>query len=913
MKLKFLIITLFICVLGFSQNKGTISGILTDKDSNNQPLPFANVLIKGTKTGVNTDLDGKYSIAVTPGNYILQFSFVGYESLEVPVTVKADEKVTVNRTLGSGSYKLEDVVIKATAPNREKETALLLDQKQAVVIKQSIGAQEMARKGASDVAAAVTKTTGITKQEGSGNIYVRGLGDRYNSTTMNGLPIPSNNPSKKNIRLDIFTTDIVESIGIDKTFNFRNFGDFAGANIDIVSKSYSGKGMLEFGLDFGVNSQAINQDKFYLQDGPSKTGFSKINYPDNPLNGYNFTTKWNKETATPVNSAFFLRGGNSFNVGENGKIGFFATAAFDSDYSYRNGVSNGSVNVQGVARRNFKFETFNYGTNTTLMANVNYKINSNNSLLFNSMFINSSSQDHKEYKGIIDIFDNASEGGGFVRRSSFDKTAMYINQVLGKHKFNEKINMNWGVSLNTIKNNVPDRMTNTLTPVDNSNLDVLQVANNNDSENNRFFQDLKEDELSANFAVDYKFKKDEEGNSKGKLTVGYSGRFKTIAFKATQFNFDINTSVTQPIVDINNIDGYFNQANYANGLFAIKTFNGGLKPQTFDGDQYVNAGFFALEYNFTPKLTVILSTRAESIYQKINWFTNLSPLGSNEFDKLEILPSTNIKYELSDRQNLKFAASKTYTLPQFKERAPFQFEDATETTFGNPDLYLSTDYNADIKWEFFPKSNEVISVTAFGKLIQNPINEITVASATNDISYVNTGEKAIAIGGEFEIRKNIFEIDSDNKENLTAGFNASYMYNNQDFDGQKVTDETNLSVFFSNKEGKLTGASDLLLNSDISYFKEFSKERNLLATLTYNYFSDRIYALGTSERGNLVDKAVGTLDFILRSKITKNIGLGLTVKNILDPTIERIQDKQNVLVESYKKGTNFKFSVTYKF
>jgi outer membrane receptor protein involved in Fe transport len=120
-------------------------------------------------------------------------------------------------------------------------------------------------------------------------------------------------------------------------------------------------------------------------------------------------------------------------------------------------------------------------------------------------------------------------------------------------------------------------------------------------------------------------------------------------------------------------------------------------------------------------------------------------------------------------------------------------------------------------------------------------------------------------------------------------------------------------VFFSNKEGKLTGASDLLLNSDVSYFKEFSKDCNLMATVTYNYFSDRIYALGTSDRGNLVDKAVGTLDLILRSKITKNIGLGLTVKNILDPTIERIQDKQNVSVESYKKGTNFKFSITYKF
>ena len=178
MKFKLLFFTLLITVISFSQNKGTISGILTDKDANNQSLPFANVLIKGTNIGTNTDIDGKYTITILPGSYTLQLSFVGYESVEIPVTVVADETVTINRALGSGSYTLKDVVVRNTA-SREKETALLLDQKQAVVIKQSIGAQEMARKGVSDVEEGLTKITGISKVESRG-LFVRGLEDRYN-------------------------------------------------------------------------------------------------------------------------------------------------------------------------------------------------------------------------------------------------------------------------------------------------------------------------------------------------------------------------------------------------------------------------------------------------------------------------------------------------------------------------------------------------------------------------------------------------------------------------------------------------------------------------------------------------------------------------------------------------------------
>lgn len=911
MKFRILFIALLITTLAFSKSQGTITGILKDRDLNDKGLPAANVLIKGTNISTNTDADGKYSLTITPGSYVVQFSLMGYETVEVLVTVKEGQTTVINETLVSASYNLDTVVIKSKV-NRQKESALLLEQKNAVEIKQSIGAQELSRKGLSDVATAVTKTTGITKQEGSGNIFVRGLGDRYNSTTMNGLPLPSNDPSKKNIKLDIFNTDIVESIGIDKTYNFRNFGDFGGANIDIVSKSYTGNGMLEFGVDLGLNTQAIAQKDFRLQDGASKIGFSNTNYPTDPFSGYNFKTNWNTKTATPINNSYFIRGGDSFHVGENGKIGFFGTASFDNDYNYKSGVSNGSIGTDGIPRRNLTFKSFSYNTNTTLMGNINYKINASNTLQYNSLFINSSAQDHSEYDGIIDRYDIAADGGGYIRRSNFDQTTMYINQLLGKHSLSERTKINWAVSYNSLKNSIPDRMQNTLIPLNGqSDPNIKQVSDNNDSENHRFYQNLKDNQLAANFALDYKFQESEEGY-KGKITLGYNGYTKKVDFEARQFNFDINTAISQPIVDKNNIDGYFNQANFSNNLFSIKTFNGGLRPQTYNGEQNIQAGFVGVEYKFNPKLTVVVGTRGEYIIQNIDWFTNISK-GTNKFDKVEILPTTSIKYELNEKQNLKFAASKSYTLPQFKERAPFQFENVTEVIIGNPKLYSSSNYNADLKWEYFPKSSEIISLTAFGKLIQNPINEITIASATNDISYVNTGDKAIALGAEFEIRKNIFEKESENKENLSAGFNASYMYNNQDFNGKKVEDETDLTVFFSKTRGKLTGASDLLLNGDISYFKEFSKEKNILATLTYSYFSDRIYALGTSERGDLIDKAVGTLDVILKSKLTKNIGIGFSAKNILDPTIERFQDKQNVLVQSYKKGVSFKLSMTYSF
>lgn len=904
----------------FAQN-GTVTGTILDKEFNNEPLPFANIVIKGTKQGTSTDENGKYSISLKPGNYTLVIGYLGYETKEIPFTLKANEKKVINHTLEASGVQLADIEI-IQVVSKEKESALLQEQQKAVEIKQSIGAEEISKKGIGDVAAAVAKTSGISKQEGSSDIFVRGLGDRYNSTTMNGLPLPSNNPSTKNMSLDVFSTDIVEYIGIDKTFNYKNYGDFAGANVDIVSKTYKGSGMIEVGSGMNANSNAISQNQFYLQDGPSFHGFSNQPIPNNPLASYNFTTSWNKQAATPIGSSFYLRGGDSYSVGSNGKLSFFLNTSFDNNYNYKEGVRRGGVEAsQGVAYKDLFRKAYEYQTSSNAMANINYKINSNHNIKLNTMYINSTSQKHEEFTGVIDIFDAAPNGGGYLTRSTFERTSLLINQLLGNHTLSNRINFDWGLSYNMMTNVIPDRMQNTFVPSDNDNptTSPLIVSNLNKSDNHRYFQEMTDDELAGNFTLSYKFGKTAEDKYKGKFIAGYSARYKEINFDATQFNFKINS---QQIIDLNNIDGYFNQNSFNLGYFDIQTFRGGLSapnaldPQNFNGQQIISAGFGAIEYQFTPKLFVIAGFRSEYIIQDIFYSTSLKS-GKKLSDTMEYLPSLTAKYEISEKQNIKFAASKTYTLPQFKERAPFLFEEVGQSFFGNENLYNSTDYNFDLKWEMYPKNGEVISFTGFGKYIQNPINQVTVASATNDISWVNTGEKAIGLGIEGEWRKNIISRENSTtgeKTNLGFGLNVSYLFTNQDLDTQKVIEENpGISVAFTNKDSRLTGASDLLVNSDISFNKDFKNDKSLTATLAGGYFSDRIYALGVTGKGDLVDSEVITLDFVLKYKLNKNIGFGFSAKNLTNPTIERTQDIQNVVVDSYKKGRNFSISMKYSF
>ncbi|WP_366185277.1 TonB-dependent receptor [Flavobacterium ovatum] len=926
MKLRLIIITLFICTISFSQNKGTITGVLTDKELNNETLPFANVILKGTKANTTTDIDGKYILNVLPGNYVIQFSYVGYEPIEMPVTIVSGKTVSISKALAPGGYKLDDVIIKTVA-SRQKESALLLDQKNAVSFKAAIGAEEISRKGVNDVASAVTKVSGISKQEDSGNVFVRGLGDRYNVTTLNGLPLPSNNPSNKNILLDIFSTNIVDNIGVSKTFEAQNYADFAGANINISSKKFTGSPFITVSLGTGANSNVLKLDHFYLQDGPSYTGFKTVGIPNSPLLPSSYATSWDrKENKNTLNAFYTLSAGKKFNISEQGTLSTFVTGSFSAKNKYTEGYSRGSLTSDGQINADFYRKAYKHSTTSTVMGTADYKINNNNSILFTSLFLNSSDQDYSEYEGTNVNFDGGGDRtqqiSGLIKRGTFERTQLYVNQLVGKNKFNEQWDLNWGVGYSIVNNTIPDRMQNSFVhAADGINYTFFTNSN---IHNHRFFQDLKEKEFSSNIALSYNFnkedKEDKEDTYKGKATFGYSGKLKKVDYTMTQFSFfPDRTTLSFSKEDINNVDYYFNAANF-NSSSANPALN-----QSYNGNLDINAAFANVQYSLTDKLSIILGTRLEQTTQNVLFYSFKKPRGESSNDsKFNILPSLISKYTLTDKQNVKFSFSKTYTLPQFKEKVGITYEDVAQAYLGNVDLYASTNYNVDLGWEFFPKTGELISVTAFGKIIKNPINEMFLNSSSNDISYANTGEKATVAGIELELRKDIFENENGKnlKTKLSYDLNGSYLYSNQDLSNKKVNDENAFGANFTFTESKLSGASNFLANANLSFLKEFAEYKDITATVSYSYFSDKLAVIGSSNIGNMVDKAVNKLDFVINSNISKSIKIGLIYNNILNPTFNRVLEQGKVpgksavgdiLVTSYKSGSDIRLTLNYTF
>lgn len=925
MKQHLLIIALLLSVFAYAQTTGSVVGKLTDKEYNNEPLPFANVLIKGTTKGTTSDIDGLYSLEnLDPGAYTLMFSFVGYETQEIPVTIVAGKVTEVNVPMGASAASLDEVVI-TTTTKRESETALLLEQKKSVAFKASIGAEELSRKGVGDVAAAVTKVSGVTKQEGTGSIFVRGLGDRYNVTTLNGLPLPSNNPATKNINLDIFSTDIVEYVAISKTFEAQNYADFGGANINIVSKKHSGLPFLAIGVGLGANTNVLKVDDFYLQDGPSYLGFNHGKKPDNPFLPYNYSTSWDRQnTKNTFNNSYALSTGKRFNIGENGRLGTFITASFDADNTYTEGLDRGSITAQGTINSDLYKKSYQHNTNTTVMGSADYKINSNNSLLFSSMFLNSSGQKYSEYEGTNQNFDGGASGAGdisgFIKRGTFERTQLVVNQLLGKHNLSNKWEANWAVGYGVMNNIIPDRMQNTFVPSRDGSGNYTFFTDSS-IHNHRYFEDLEEKEISANVSVSYNFSKAEDENFKGKATLGYSGRMKDIDFNSQLYAFfPVANSNNFPKDDIHNVDYYFNASNfnYSNGD------QSSVVNQLYNGNLDLHAGFINLQYQFTDKLSVIAGLRLEQLDQSVYFVSQLAPSGdTSSFSPLNVLPSLIAKYVLNNKQNLKFAASKTYTLPQFKEKVKLLFQDVTQDYFGNPSLYASTNYNVDLGWEFYPSNGELISVTGFGKIIQDPINEMFTNSSSGNITYANTGKKATVAGVEVEFRKTIVETEKENDltNKLSFGVNGSYLYHNQDLDRDKVFSENGFGANFTFDEAKLSGASDFLANADITFTSQFAKNKDFTATLAYAYFSDKLAVIGTQGLGNMVDKSINKLDFVVKTNITKALQLGLSYKNILNPAYKRVLEQSkvaasttdDVLVSSYKAGSDIGLSLKYTF
>ncbi len=811
---------------------------------------------------------------------------------------------------------IEGVVIRGVQ-QKGAESNIITVQKKSVEVIERVGSVQLEKQGVGDVSVAVTKATGAQKQEGSGQVFIRGLGDRNNSTTMNGLPVPSNDPLYKNIDLSIIKTDMIDFIGLEKVYNPRMWGDMSGANVDIVSKVYTGKPYFKVSLGSSVNLNAIQKNHFYLQNGPDYLGTKMINKPKNASvaqYGYAFRTNWrNEEVMTPLNSSLGIDFGRTFNIGEQGKLSFFGYGSFDNDYSYVNGIIR-SVDNAGSAVKDLLGEEFNYDTNTTGLFNINYRVNPNHTVKFTTNFIHTTDQKLGFYEGYIrDTDEDRANETAYMRRAVYKTNNLFVNQLSGEHKITATFKLFWNVGFNRLDSRRPDRQQNI--SVYNNQTGIHHFVASNAGANHRYFDKLIEDDYVGDLHGDYQI------TENAKVTLGYQGRFKTSDFRATQFNFRVKLAPGNYFVTPDDYGTFFNINNYASGaFFDIRTFRGivgsdamALVPMYYKSEVQNHAGYANLDYKFSEKFTAQLGARYDNLNQNILYDTNIK---SGKVDKTysKILPALNLKYSINDTQNLRFSASKTYTTPLLLELAPFEYEDIDESSFGNVDVNPSDNYNADLKWEWFPKRNELISVTAFGKYIQNPISRVTVNSSANTVSFVNVGDKGTVYGVEMELRKDLY---SSGNSRLYTFLNGTYLNTTQDLDSQKVINEnpnSQVSVSFIKTKDKMQGASDFLANVNLGWEQKWDKN-TMDFVVSYSHISDNIYALGYDSKGNLVDKAINLLDATLRFKLGNGLGISATAKNLLNPNFTRVQDNNNgeVVVKDYKKGANLGLGFSYQF
>lgn len=922
----FTAIAILFTTLAIAQT-GTIEGTLIDKDQNNEPLPFANVIIKGTSQGTTSDFDGNYIIENVPvGTYTIEFSFVGYETLDVEnVVVEANKFTRIDTGLSASAATLDEVIIKVQT-SRERETALLLEQKNAIEVRESIGAEQLRKLGVTDASAATTKIAGVNKTDASGDVFVRGLGDRYLYTTMNGLPIPSDDVDRKNINLELFSTRLIKNISISKTVNPAFSADQASGNIDIASKELSGSELLEVRMRAGVNTNVMSGDvyndfKVSVNQNDVTAGFYQRD-----LNTFEAITQqgWDPiQQSTPLNGSISLSAGKKF--GE--KLKVLLTAGQSSSFEYREGEFK-------QFRSNFIDDTipdaitWSKSVASSALLNASYKIDDNNDLSFNTLFVNTLDEQVFEggRSGGAGIFEETDPEEGlsqFIRDQNIKKTLLSVTQLLGTHDLSENNTLDWGLTYNYLSADEPNRIRNEL----NLNLDedFVQLGRTGGFQQRKSIQLIEDVEYAGRINDQIKIVDDEDRFFH--LNIGANYRYKTRDF-GSQF-VGVEEAFTNAInpTSIDDMDSVFTQTNFDNNILDYNI----LTPDVYEGKLQSLAGYLDLAGSIG-KLSVQTGLRFQKDDIDIDFAVNNFPgrEGSSNKDYRRLYPSVTLKYEINEKHSLRFANSNTRTLPEFKEIAPFEYVSPNgQVTRGNPNIEASTNYNFDLKWEFFPTSDQLFSLTGFYKRIEDPINRVQDRGSAGVFSYFNSGDLAEVMGLEFEGRVNIIN-GEEGEPKLRLNVNASYMWHEQDL--KEIRDEDGNFVRTFRYKGLTTtglqGASDWIFNGSLNF--NTNDDNPFDANLVVNYASDRIYALGAPEiqtssdinyNDAIVEKGFVTLDLIMNKQLGDHWSLGLLCRNILNPTIKRtqlvkpsttdIETEETVL--SYSRGAQYGLTAKYSF
>lgn len=885
--------------------KGKITGCITDGQTK-EALFGVTVQVENSSLGAITDFDGKYTINGVPqGTHTIQISYISYDTQKIKgVTVKAGQATQVDGVLMPANIRLKEVVVLGRK-NLETEKALMVERQKATIALENLGAKEMSVKGISTVADGVKKITGISIEGKNDQLFVRGLGDRYSTTTLNGLSIASPNPDNKLIPLSLFPTSVVKNITVSKVYQSSTFGDYSGAHINIESKENIGSDYFTVSASTGGKLNTLFAD-FYASD-KGNTGCPYLGW----MNGLILPSEIKKMRSDDFRS--YAGGNNPFKtsfsaskkqglpelgldlgMGKSWKIGnqtlnASAALSFKNDYTINKDAYTSTLNAQGIIMDKFNYNKYTYATTSSAMGQLSYTLRKNDLLTYNVMYVKSTDDSYSDRDGV--------DPEGILLRGSnsiYHIYALLNNQLAGQHSLSDKLSLNWQGSYGKTSSDEPDRRQVMFAKGDNGTLSLFRL---NQQETMRYFGELDENEWVGDMKLKYNFTNNySESNF---IRIGGAAKSKSRDYYSANFYYNVD-GIRPVITDIYNTDSYLNFENLRNGSIYINKSSQPRNKYFAGNDLY--AGFAEIEFSPMDKLLAGAGVRYEHSQQWVRYWNDAAAEKRAELNSDDLFPALNLKYTIDKQSSMRLSASRTVTRPSFIEMAPFEYQESYggEIVRGYADIKNGYNYNIDLRYEIFPLSGEMYSISAYYKYLDSPIECIQEYSGSAIQSFRNVNKGMVA-GVELEMKKKL-------AKDLKLDFNASYIYT-------KITLPED--GIYTDKSRQLQGASPYLVNADLNYSPKFSKDKMLSLSLVYNLQGPRIHTVGINNVNNVEEKAFNALDFIGRYSVNKHLQFKFQAKNLINQDrkfTQKISGTGKVeTVKYHKDGTSFDLGFTYNF
>jgi outer membrane receptor protein involved in Fe transport len=912
--------------LALSQN-ATLTGKVVDSGTG-EALIGANVLLAGTTIGTTTNLDGIYTLRdLKPGSYDMQVSYVSYtRKLIRDIRLESGKATTINVDLQSEAFEMEEVVVEAAAV-RNTEAALLALQRRAAGVSDAISEEQIKRSPDSDAGDAIKRVTGVSVVGGK-YTYVRGLGERYSNTQLNDVTIPSPEPEKKVVPFDLFPANMIQNLITAKTFTPDQPGNFSGGLVKINTREFPPVFTMSAGVSTGFNtlnaSAAIptytggGMDFLGIDDGtrrlpsavPSTPPMNRPTYQESSELLGLFSNQW-----TPVTRSAMPNLGLNFSVGDQFQagdlpIGYLASVSYSSDMSYRErheryptqeiDAATGRV----LLKDDYTVQQGSYSVLWGALLNLSTRLSQTDKISIKSMY-NRSTDDETR---IINGFSAQGSSSGYYRatRMQFVARSIFSSVLSGEHQLKGLLDsrLEWRASFSTADRDEPDNRETVYARELNSGRYFL--PNNFGSGNGRFYSDLHDRSFNGGF--DWVVPVDGMGQN-SRLKVGAFAENRSRDFAARRFLFSDVKAGSQYLTP----EELFTPENVAAGNINFLDATAGN--DTYSAEEATLAGYAMIDFAVTQRLRLITGLRYELTGTTVNSF---DPFGARMTDAMQaklddanVLPSVNLVYSLSSTMNLRAAYSHTIARPEFRELAPFRFDDYRTSTFGNAALKQTDIINYDLRWEWYPNPGEIIAVSAFYKVFDDPIERVLYPSSNNNIIVPINANDAESIGMEFEIRKNL-GFASSVLDNFNLGMNFTVMQSSiffredEQFAVRAIPGLESLpAAGFANSQRPLEGMSPYVINLSLGYHA--ATGTNLM--LFYNVLGKRIREIGISGYDDTYEMPRNQVDVTIAQKVMETLSVKLSMRNLLDEDyIFRMGELETT---RYKVGRSFSLGLSY--